>query len=303
MRFDQINLPELPPPDIVESIDFEVLLKRYQADLVARAASYGVDLSRAVELESSPTNVILQVEAFAETIVRERVNAAVRAVMLPSAQKGDLDQIGSHFGTARMAGLDGTPGGEDDDRYRKRIQLALEAFSTAGPYGAYVYHAMKASPKIKDVAVYGPESGLCVPGQALNIVLSYEGDGSPTQDILDAVSIILNGSEVRPLTDQVLVQAAAITHYSVDMTLYVGRGPDPTLVQQAAFDAVNKYTTNRHQIGRIHAESGIKSAAFSVGAIERVVLPPGFTDIDPGPDGAAYCDGIQVTVEVVDDTA
>jgi hypothetical protein len=31
MRFDQINLPELPPPDIVETSISKLLLARYQA--------------------------------------------------------------------------------------------------------------------------------------------------------------------------------------------------------------------------------------------------------------------------------
>jgi phage-related baseplate assembly protein len=220
--------------------------------------------------------------------------------MLPTAQKGDLDQIGAHFGTERMDGPDGRLKGEDDDRYRKRIQLALEAFSTTGPYGAYVYHAMKASPKIKDVAVYGPESGLCTPGQALNVILTSEGDGAPSQDIIDAVHSTLNANDVRPLTDEVLVVPANITLYAVDVTLYVPNGPDIQVVKAAAEAALDKYTASRHIVGKVVAEAGLKAAAF-VGGVEKLVLHSPLGDIDPGMDGAAYCTGILVDVEVLDD--
>ncbi|MEL0625209.1 baseplate J/gp47 family protein, partial [Marinomonas arenicola] len=49
--------------------------------------------------------------------------------------------------------------GESDDRLRSRTQLALEGFSTAGPFGAYVYHSLAADSRVKDVAVSSPSAG------------------------------------------------------------------------------------------------------------------------------------------------
>ena len=46
-----------------------------------------------------------------------------------------------------------------DDSYREDIRLAPENFSTAGPKGAYIYHAKRASTKIADVTVWSPEAG------------------------------------------------------------------------------------------------------------------------------------------------
>lgn len=310
MRFDQIYLPDLPPPNIIEEIDYEELLKKKYLDpIVARADAQGIDLSRAIQLETSPSNIIAQVMAYAEMLIRERVNEAARAVMLPSATESDLDHLGSLFGTARMPlaevlaprpYITNPEDWEDDTRYRRRIQLALEAFSTAGPYGAYVYHTLKTSTRIKDAAVYGPESELCEPGEALNVVLSTDTDGTATQSLLNQVAFVLNGEEIRPLTDKVLVQSASITYYTVEGTIYVGRGPDPELVRSRAVEAIQKYTASRHMIGRIVAESGIKASAFSAGAIDRVVLTSPATDVDPGLAGAAYCDGIEISVETVD---
>jgi len=42
---------------------------------------------------------------------------------------------------------------QSDDSYREDIRLAPENFSTAGPEGAYIYHAKRASTKIADVTV------------------------------------------------------------------------------------------------------------------------------------------------------
>lgn len=48
---------------------------------------------------------------------------------------------------------------QSDDSYREDIRLAPENFSTAGPEGAYIYHAKRASTKIADVTVWSPEAG------------------------------------------------------------------------------------------------------------------------------------------------
>lgn len=48
---------------------------------------------------------------------------------------------------------------ESDDAYRLRIQEAPEQFSTAGPTGAYEYHAKRANSLIVDVSVDSPSPG------------------------------------------------------------------------------------------------------------------------------------------------
>ena len=95
-----IDFARLPPPKVIEEIDFEVLLAAYKAQVLAKKP----ELAAALALEQSPTNVILEAEAYGEMIVRERINAAARASMLPFATGSDLDVIGARFNVPRMTG-------------------------------------------------------------------------------------------------------------------------------------------------------------------------------------------------------
>jgi phage-related baseplate assembly protein len=95
---------------------------------------------------SDPAFKILEVAAYREMLIRQRVNDAAKAVMLAYAQRGDLDQLGALLAVERLildpgnldAGI--PPTMESDEDFRRRIQLSPEGFSVAGPEGAYVFH-------------------------------------------------------------------------------------------------------------------------------------------------------------------
>ena len=99
-----------------------------------------------------------------------------------------------------------TAGGADiesDDHLRARIWMAPESFSVAGPYGAYEYWAASANPDIIDVSVWSdpPHAGKVY-------IYPLMKDGRlPTQAVLDQVYAVCNADRIRPLTDQVFVQA------------------------------------------------------------------------------------------------
>ena len=95
-----IDFARLPPPKVIEEIDFEALLKVYQAQVLGKNPA----LAAALALEQSPTNIILEAESYGEMIVRERINSAARASMLPFATGSDLDVIGARFNVQRMDG-------------------------------------------------------------------------------------------------------------------------------------------------------------------------------------------------------
>ena len=77
--FTSVDLSQLPPPDVVETLDFETILAEMLADLRARDAVFDA------LVESDPAYKILEAAAYRETLIRQRVNEAARAVMLPSA--------------------------------------------------------------------------------------------------------------------------------------------------------------------------------------------------------------------------
>ncbi len=292
-----IDLSQLPAPTVIEALDYETILAAMIADLQARDAAFDA------LVESDPAYKILEVAAYREALLRQRVNDAAKAVMLAYAAGADLDQLAALQSVARLLVDPGDPAAippvaatyESDDRLRQRVQLAPEGQSTAGPTEAYEFHALSADANVLDVDVSSPAAT-----EVLVTVLSAIGDGTPDQALLDAVTAALSDKKVRPLTDQVTVQAATVVGYAIDAVLYVYDGPDPEVVRQAAADAAAKYAADHHRLGHDITLSGLYAALHQPG-VQRVVLNAPVADIVVANDQAAYCTGITVASGGVDE--
>ncbi|MGC3005010.1 baseplate J/gp47 family protein, partial [Streptomyces sp. G35A] len=143
-----IDMSTVAPPDVVEPIDFEALLADLKAHMLARLPA----LADVLELESEPITKLLQLMAYREVLLRQRVNEAARAVMVAYAVGGDLEQIGANYGVARLPG-------ETDARLRHRVQQAFNRLAAAGPANAYRQHALGVSADIRDVQVFSEAPG------------------------------------------------------------------------------------------------------------------------------------------------
>lgn len=289
--FTAVDLPALPFPAAVESLDFETILAVMLADLVARDSTF------TALVESDPAYKVLQVAAYRELLVRQRVNEAIKAVTLAYAAGDDLDQIAARYNVARLlldAGDDTAippvpPTYEDDTSLRRRTQLSFEGFSTAGPAGAYVFHALGADPDVLDVAVNSPAAG-----QVTVTVLSRTGDGTASANLLAAVNSVLEDDDVRPLTDSVTVQSAAIVNYSIVATLTTFNGPDSAVVMQAARDAAQAYADANRRMGRTVTLSGIYAALQQAG-VQNVVLAQPAASLACNWNQAPNCTAITLT--------
>ena len=156
--FTQINLAELPPPEIVARLDFQTIFDELKADLITRDP----DLAPVLELESEPASKILQVWAYRELLLRAEFDDAGRGNMLAYARGANLEHLAAFFGVMRAVVQVADPSVvppiveilEDDERFvRRRTQLALESFTTAGPRGSYQFWGLTASALVKDVSV------------------------------------------------------------------------------------------------------------------------------------------------------
>ena len=299
-RFDAIDLSQLPPPEVVEALDYEVIRQQMLDDFRQRWPDYDAGV-----LESDPVVKLLEVATYRETLLRQRVNDAARAVMLATATGADLDNLGAFYGVARKLLSPGDPDAtppvpptwESDEDYRRRIQLAPEAFSTCGPQGAYIYHALAADARVKDAQAYGPEDGVgLTPAQVLVVVLSREGDGSCPPDLVQAVKDYVSADERRPLADEVFVQGAEIVNYQIDATLKVQSGADPAVVEAAARQALEDYAEQRHRVG-LSVDTSFIHRALAQPGVERVTLISPAADVEIGPTQAAHCSAINITVE------
>jgi phage-related baseplate assembly protein len=291
--FTAIDLSNIPAPEVVETLDFSAILAAMVADLQARDPAF------TALVESDPAWKILEVAAYRELLLRQRINDASRAVMLAFATGADLEHLGALFGVTRKTLVAGNPSAippveavmEADADLRYRITLALEGLSTAGPEGAYLYHALK-SEAVKHASVAGPP--ILSPGQVLVTLLGTTGSGAVSSTVISEVAAILNDEDVRPLTDQVTVQGATIIPYTIQATLYTYAGPDSAVVIQQAQAAAQAFADGQHRIGYDIPRSGI-FAALHVAGVQRVELTQPAADIAVNYAQAAFCTGLNIT--------
>lgn len=290
--FTAVDLSQLAPPDVVETLDYETILAAMVADLQARDPDF------TALVESDPAFKILEVAAYRETLVRQRANEAARAVMLAYAAGADLDQIAANYVLARLVLDPGDPTAlppvpptyESDDDFRRRIQLSPEGYTVAGSRGSYVFHALSADAGVRDAQAISP-----APGQVTVYVLARAGNGAAGVDLVDAVEAALNAETIRPMTDQVTVQSAAVTQYQVTASLTVFAGPDAELIRQGAVAAVTAYVTDMHRIGYDVTRSGLFAALHQKG-VQNVTLTSPAVDIIVGDGAAAFCTAVTVTI-------
>lgn len=291
-----IDMARLPPPDVIEPIDPEVILAELK-DLVVASAP---ELAAVIALESEPVVKILQIWAYQVTLHRARVNDGARAVMLAYATGADLDHLAALYSVARLTIQEADPDAvppipailEDDAALRSRTQLALEGLSVAGPVGAYRFHTFSADGRIKDVSVTSPN-----PGEVLVTFYAEEPDGSPSTAPSAAIEAALNAEDVRPLTDQVTVAVAQTVDVSIDAVITIDDGPDPAIVEEAARDALDVALDEVKQIGADLPVSRIY-AALQVPGVRSVTLTDPAGDVAIGPGQIAHVPTMALAFQV-----
>ena len=244
----EIDLSQLPPPNVVERLDFETILAEIVADYRSRYPQF------TAYVESEPALKLLETSAYREFLLRWRINEAAKAVMVAFARAADLEQLTALFGVERGAG-------EGDARLRRRQQLSLDRLSVAGSRGAYEFHILTADPRVGTPTISTP-----TPGTVRAVVIGGEEEGAlPSAELVAIVVAALSSETVRPLTDTVEVLAARHIVYQLSVTLHVEQGPDREVVRQAAEAAVLAYLRSGYRAGGIVYKSAILAAAHVAG--------------------------------------
>lgn len=270
-----INLSQLPAPDVIETLDAERIIEAVIVGFKERWPQF------TAVLESEPVIKLLEVFAYRELLLRNRVNAGAKALLIAYAIGTDLDAIGANFGVSRLVVTPATEDMaavfEDDERFRKRIQLAPEAFSVAGPLGAYEFHALTVDPSLHDVHAYVPEPLGQAQGRVNIAVVLADGEAA-TDEQLSNLLQFFSREDVRPVTDVVTVERAERIDYEVVATLQLKRGPDPASVQEDAMKRLFAYAAERYAIGETVFVAGIV-AALKAGGVDNVVLASPLEDV------------------------
>jgi len=169
---------------------------------------------------------------------------------------------------------------EDDESLRERVYSYPNSYATAGPIGAYEYHAKTAFPEVGDVMVRSE-----APGE-VNIYFICEGGGIPDPELIERVKNHLDNRSLRPLTDKVIVKAPKVQVYDIKMTYYIPVSSKATVVaaiQDAVSTAVEIYNTwQTEKIGRDINPSYLIQKVMEAGAKRVEVESPAFTVLDEG---------------------
>jgi phage-related baseplate assembly protein len=289
VTFTAVDLSRLPSPDIIEALDFETIYADALAHLKAELAAVGIVYEAR---DSDPIAKLLQTFGYYAQLLRQRVNDAARAVMPAYAVGADLDNIAALFGIVRLLITPANPQlgtaavMESDTEFRRRMVLAPEGYSVAGPIGAYVFHALTAHPDVLDASAESPSPGVVVVS-----ILSRAGDGTASPAVVEAVRAYMSADTRRPLTDFVSVQAAGIVDYAVDYDIRTFTGPDTGVVVAASRARVAAYVAESHRLGRDVTRSALFAAAHVEG-VQNIVLNSPVADIAISRAQAPYCTGI-----------
>ncbi|AIR84897.1 baseplate assembly protein [Pantoea rwandensis] len=294
-----IDLSQLPAPDVVEVLDYEVLLAERKSTLISLYPEDQQEaVARVLALESEPIVKVLQENAYREVILRQRINEAARAVMVAYAVGDDLDQVGANNGVTRLTVTAAEDAAippvaavmESDDDYRARIAGAFEGLSVAGPSGAYEFHARSADGRVADASATSPS-----PAVVVVTVLAREGDGTAPADLLAVVDAALNDENVRPVADRVTVQPADIVNYEIEAELYLYPGPEAEPIRAASEAKLVAYISTQKRLGRDIRLSALY-AAMHVEGVQRVNLIQPLADVVLDKTQAAYCTGYTLGV-------
>lgn len=322
---------QLAEPEIVLVEEFESLLAEFKAFVVeyvaARSPEEAAEL--AVSLENESELLTLIVEAFAVRIQshERKYNERIKQMLAWWATGSNLNARLADMGLERQLLDAGDPAAfppvsavyETDEEARLRYYLAPHA-PAAGSRMQYRREVMTLSDR-PTVTVESPSAGVVVvtytfasdgsaarvkdgngrmtePGKVDVTVLAREGDGAPSDDLLEAVREHFAREDVRPETDQVTVKAAEIIPYQIRAIAYINSGPDSGLTKSAATTQLQAYADSCHKLGARVDPSWIDFTLHSAGAQRLEILEP-LAPVVGSDSQAPYCTAVDVEVRTL----
>lgn len=178
---------------------------------------------------------------------------------------------------ASVANTESTVGGtdiEDDDTLASRVYIAPSKYSVAGPEEAYRYWITEFNSSISDVYLSSPEAG-----QVL-IEFILEGGELPNEAMVRSLADYLANENIRPLTDEVIVQVPATATFNVNVQYWINRSDinKAATIQAAVEQAVTDYVSwQQSKIGRDINPDKLISLMEQAGAKRVAVTEPVFS--------------------------
>ena len=272
------DLSTLPPPDVLQPVNYESVLAEMRNDLVELAP----ELADVLSVESEPITKLLEIMAYWRIHDRQMVNDAVKSNLLSFAGGGDLDQLASFYDVARLTG-------ETDEPFRNRLQTNIRGWSP-GSVDYYRFHALSVDPTIQGAYAASPESGL------IRVAVLFAGETD--EILLTSVRDRLTNPAVRLLTDRVEVVAAILIPVSVQAKIWL-RPDAPPGVMDAINTGFPELFNKSRSLGWNLAKSWI-IASMHIPGVKRVELTTPSNDINVASDQCVELAGIEISANGVE---
>lgn len=190
---------------------------------------------------------------------------------------------------SNITATDGGTNAATDAEFFELLKASEDAYSTAGPMGAYIYWAKSVSTEIADVKAICP----VVDGelQAGHVdIYALMSDGTIATDTIKALILAAcNDDKVRPLTDLVAVKDPSKVQYDIALTYYIS-GDTTTAaseIQAQVEAAVDTYVSWQcARLGRDINPSKLISLLMAAGVKRVEVTAPAFRRLKDGSDHA-----------------
>ncbi len=280
-----IDISTLPAPDAVEALNFETILSQKKALLLSLLPDdRREEVALTLTLESEPLTILLEAYAYDNLVLRQRINEATLSTHLAYAEHNDLEIQGVQWGLTRKIIQEAKPEAippimeilESDDDFRRRIQMAPNKLSTAGPILSYIGHTLDAHEMIKDASVTRP-----VPGTVRVNVMAYTDDGQPNQNVLNAAYDYVSDEQRRPTCDTVEMVAAVAKKTEIAYQITYTNGPEKEQTKSEARRRLDKLIKDKQRLGETLALVHINGALSVPGVIKAKIIKP-TADIECG---------------------
>lgn len=166
---------------------------------------------------------------------------------------------------------------EDDDSLKDKIYNAPASYTTTGSEDAYKYHTKRVDSTISDVEVNSPSAG------TVAIYFVCDGGEIPSDALIEKVTEYLQDRNVRPFTDNVIVQAPEVQQYDVEFTYYIATSDKAAAatIQADVETAVSLYNSWQvEKLGRDIDPGELNARVRNAGAKRLVITSPEFTVLD-----------------------
>jgi phage-related baseplate assembly protein len=271
------DLSKIPAPNIIEPLSYELILSRMQEELVAKDPEFSA------LVESDPAIKVLEIAAWRELLLRQRINDAARANLLAFALDSDLDHLAAFYNVERTEA-------ESDLAFRKRTQAKIAGWSTAGSRDYYRYHALSASTRVLDARADSP-----LPGQVRISILAADNQGIADDALLNGVTEAVTNDTVRVLTDSVEVVACGIKTTPIIADIYLYPETNAEIIIQAK-TRLNNAIAEQKRLGWDLTRSWVMGNLFVEGMQKIEIISPA-QDIEIAENECVAIDSVQLTLK------